>query len=512
MAFAPRLSLIVCTQPRSGSYLLGDLLGLATEVPPLEEWLIPTFQIPEASRFGLPEDFDRVDYVKELVRRKTNAAGIFSIKIMGWNFAEFIANMRSKAVFSGATTREIFETLFPNPRFLYLRRSDHLSQAVSYAKAIQTQHWRAEHETRRKAGTVGYSTLFIRDQFVGIQRSEEGWQTFFKESAIRPFELRYEHFLKAPLQALAEICAWLGILPPSNLSAARKRLNEGRQSSVINAEWKQRFAQENAYLSARKDPAVPFEPNSCELTLEATALTTEAFQSTQLNVTVRNRSRQTWTGGSEAYDRDEGWMVVTGHIAPEEGKTDYRPYLFQEVPFPLLHGEDKSFPLFVPARSKSGLYRLPLSIQQFQDGKWQRISQPVELTLEITKTAALKEAENVFSTLQELPANQCHVPGLGIFSHRNFPWIHHRQHGWMFVDVNGSSANEIWIHDEVLKWLSFDPDRPDELFDYQRKEIIRFVDCRKGHRHFYNLTTCKPETYPLQKIPEHRPDTVDTIS
>jgi LPS sulfotransferase NodH len=506
MASAPRLSLIVCTQPRSGSYLLGDLLGLATDVPELEEWLIPTFQVPEATRFRMPDDFDRLAYVRELVSQKTSAKGVFSIKIMGWNFAEFIAEMQQRSEFAGSSKREILEALFPNPHFLFLRRSNHLSQAVSYAKAIQTQQWRAEHEKRRPTGHVSYSTLFVRDQFVAINKSEERWKTFFTQSDLKPYELIYEDFLKEPLQTLGKICEWLNLSPTSNLPVVEKRLNEGRQSSVTNAEWKKRFAAEETSLKERTEPPVRFQAGTLTLSVEKPALSIEAFKADKLEVVITNQSTQSWKGGEAAYNQDEGWLVVAGSLPSEDGVIDYRPYVFQEVPFPLQPGESMALELFFPARSKSGVYPFNIALEQHQDGRWQSISAPTEVRLEVRKTVKLIEAEGVFPSLEELTANQCRVPGLGIFSHRNFPWIHHQQHGWMFIDVKGSSAHEIWLHDEVLKWLSFDPDQPGQFFDYERKETIRFVDCQDGERHFYNLASCKQETYPLQKISAHVPD------
>jgi LPS sulfotransferase NodH len=216
------LSFFVCSLPRSGSSLLCELLtntelaGAPTEY--FDEELMNEFR----RAWGV-ETLD--DYLAALLAKKTSPNGVFGCKF-------HLHQLR--ATFGDADVREIFPAL----RCVFISRRDHVRQAVSYARAIETNQWASDHAARE------VQPVFDREQIdrlkAQIEREEAQWQRFFERLHMTPFAVVYEDFVQSIEATVFSVIDFLGIGAPSDLRLDPPTLQ--RQADALSEEWVQRYA------------------------------------------------------------------------------------------------------------------------------------------------------------------------------------------------------------------------------------------------------------------------------
>jgi trehalose 2-sulfotransferase len=166
------------------------------------------------------------DYVARLLALRTSANGVFGLKA---HFTHFDAALRS------------FPQLYDHLRdakFIYMSRGDVGAQAVSMAKALQTNAWLSLAKPRRVP--LFYSSEFILACLSEIREQAEGWARWFETHDIAPLVADYETLLSEPQGTVDSIVRFAGVTPqavaPINL------VQPERQADHTNAEWLQRFA------------------------------------------------------------------------------------------------------------------------------------------------------------------------------------------------------------------------------------------------------------------------------
>jgi LPS sulfotransferase NodH len=218
----PSVTLAICSTPRSGSSLLCELMfntGLAGA---------PTefFDREQMERFGErwgAQGFD--EYVRALLAKKTSPNGVVAFKVHWEQFA---------GEFEG---REL-DDLFPNVRYVYMRRVDHVRQAVSWARAEQTGQWASDHAVY---GSAEYDPDHIRRMLTRIERAEEGWEEYFRAAGADPLRIVYEQFMESPRDCLREVLELAGVPLPEGLAIAPPTLE--RQADELSEEWVRRYAE-----------------------------------------------------------------------------------------------------------------------------------------------------------------------------------------------------------------------------------------------------------------------------
>lgn len=211
----------LCAVPRSGSNLLvralaaTGLAGLPAEV------FNPAYE-PYASRRHLALE----RYARHLVRTRSTPNGVFGFKIFFYQLEE---------AWSGRDPRSIF----PGLRFLSLRRRDHLRQAVSFARAIQTRRWESTH---RAMAEPRYDGAMIERRLRAIEREERGWDDVFARLAIEPLEIVYEDFVASYEATLHRVLRAVGIPLPAGFRAPPPPI--ARQADALNEAWAARYRRE----------------------------------------------------------------------------------------------------------------------------------------------------------------------------------------------------------------------------------------------------------------------------
>jgi LPS sulfotransferase NodH len=186
-------SYLICATPRSGSTLLCGLLRSTGIAGRPESYFRRDDLGDYADRWGIPQAVDgAVDttYVRAAVAAGRTPNGVFGARVMWGTMTELTDALRHAAHGSTASDVELLTEAFGNPRFVHLRRDDPVAQAVSWARAEQTQFWHPGDQV----APSGHQPHFDRDLIGGlvdtITAHEAAWQAWFTHHAPRSHPAR----------------------------------------------------------------------------------------------------------------------------------------------------------------------------------------------------------------------------------------------------------------------------------------------------------------------------------
>jgi trehalose 2-sulfotransferase len=180
--------LIVCSTPRSGSYLLcRAMISNGIGVP--HEYFNGINASVISSRFGLdkvtsPElevdGKERRAFIAALLDRRT-VNGIFAAKIQGGQFHQYFKNSEDAELFQGA-------------HFVYLYRQDLLSQAISFHISLLTGRWGRDETvtTAARNNPQFFDNNLIANRMNELAEQGKQWLLFFARNGISPLVFNYE--------------------------------------------------------------------------------------------------------------------------------------------------------------------------------------------------------------------------------------------------------------------------------------------------------------------------------
>ena len=164
------------------------------------------------------------DYIRELFEKKTGPNGVFGFKV---HFGQLV---------DAPGAERLAE--FPNLRYIYMHRRDRLSQAISFAKATQTEQWASTHQSRRPPE---FDFEQISEMLRWVRREELGWQRLFAEGSISPLRLAYEDLVDSTEASLGKVMRFLGIDAPEGFKVPEVTLR--KQADDVSDAWFRRYTE-----------------------------------------------------------------------------------------------------------------------------------------------------------------------------------------------------------------------------------------------------------------------------
>lgn len=272
------IAYLVCATPRSGSTLLCEMLR-ATGVAgnPLEHF-------EHLRRTGLPrqprEYFDGVAdagvlellapleagapsveapaaWRERILREGRTANGVWGGKLMWGHVDDLLARVRALDGLGGAGLATALEALLGDVRFVFVTRTDKVSQAVSLWRAVQTRRWRADAGAPRRPHDAVYSFAAIDHLTAQLEADEAAWRAWFASVAPdRLLHLTYEENAADPRAAVGRVLALCGL---SGVAIGDPPLRDQRDPR--SREWVDRYLRDKRRAAARS-AAVEIEPHA----------------------------------------------------------------------------------------------------------------------------------------------------------------------------------------------------------------------------------------------------------
>lgn len=238
MILQPHTSYIVCGTPRCGSTLLCEALintGIAGQP---EEYFLPRNEPIWQGRWGT-SSYEQ--YLAGVIKQSTTPNGVFGTKMMWGYFDKFVSKLQQLPEYkeSGKSAHELMVSTFPNLHYVWIKRRDKARQAISHAKARQTDIWVVSSETkpfltRKPVFSFGQIDFMVQE----LEAQEAAWERYFLENGIEPFEVTYEDLVPRYEEVAVQLLACLGIAHETVQFAPRRMRKQADEESE---EWVRRY-------------------------------------------------------------------------------------------------------------------------------------------------------------------------------------------------------------------------------------------------------------------------------
>ena len=219
----PRRSLILCTDERTGSHFLAELLAATGRLGRAYEYFNTEWMQTHYADYPV----ERLGQLDWAMRLGTTANGVFSVKLHPWTMD----------VLAGVID---ITRVWPMPCFVHLTRTDLLGQAISLHKAEQTRAYTSWSEPQAQPT---YDGNRLRRLVHELALRRERWEMYFARNGITPLRLTYEDIVTEPKATVRAVARHVGV----GLAARRTRVpwfRFDRHADTVNTEWRQKFISE----------------------------------------------------------------------------------------------------------------------------------------------------------------------------------------------------------------------------------------------------------------------------
>jgi LPS sulfotransferase NodH len=251
---------LICATPRTGSYLLCELLRKIGVGSPTE-YFSAGYQ-----QYWMPR-WDVTDYPSYLrtafgiARADGSACGV---KAHPRQFQYFLRQANGGVFPDPAEHRAIAERWLPSCRYVWLRRRDVLRQALSWARSMQTNIWWDAAEApapydEPRPDALRFDSEHIDYAIARMHTEDQMWDNYFREADVEPLVVWYEDLAVDMAGQLARVVRHLGLPRLTVLPAVEMR----KQSDATTERWRQRYLRMCSFRVERSfDAARGLDPGS----------------------------------------------------------------------------------------------------------------------------------------------------------------------------------------------------------------------------------------------------------
>lgn len=251
-AMRPEKSLIICTLPRSGSYMLCDGLTQTEAIGYTAEYFSIAHRTYYDRLIGAQRAADYNIVFDYILRMGTTSNGVFSAKILYHQLATLKENFSRSNSYMDLRPMQIIDRLVANPHYIYLVRRDKLRQAISYHRAIHTGIWWEFNESKTKdAPGLVYDHAALVFWIKVMTAWEAAWVRELAQLGRPLLTLDYNEIVADYGGAMARVHDLLGLRIDPKVLEIRPLLK--KQSDASTDEWVERFKRTEAELLIRSE-------------------------------------------------------------------------------------------------------------------------------------------------------------------------------------------------------------------------------------------------------------------
>ena len=189
----PSVRYAICSTPRSGSHMLGQLLYATGKMGCPLEYFNPGNLVRWQARAQVAGAGDLIRFLQGI---RTSPNGCFGLK----------AHFTHLPALAQYIPLGDFVTRFTH---VHIVRRDLLAQAISFARATQTGEWISR--TSASDRTATYDGPLIRRCLVELARQHASWEHLFHGLGLRPHVVEYESLAADPPRAIRDVASFVGI-------------------------------------------------------------------------------------------------------------------------------------------------------------------------------------------------------------------------------------------------------------------------------------------------------------
>jgi LPS sulfotransferase NodH len=228
------LTYIIASTVRTGSYLLCEGLEATGRAGRPAEAFCPDHRAGYCQRWNLPVEASFGDYFRAVIENGRTPNGVYGVKI----HAHHLEPLARESGFAGEPF-QVLPHLFPEAKYIDLRRQDRRAQAISYYRATVTNEWWRIHgvvNTYVRETEAPFDAVAICAFEDRLAEQQASWDRFFATEKIEPLRMDYETLCRDYRGELARALAFLG--QDSALAAKLPKPRLVRQADEITEAWR----------------------------------------------------------------------------------------------------------------------------------------------------------------------------------------------------------------------------------------------------------------------------------
>jgi len=233
----PAISYVIASVQRSGTHLLCSILRSTGIAGSPEEYFLSKPGETWEKRWSTPS---REAYVQHILRQNTAANGVFGAVVMWSYFEPMLQMLQEIPAYKNLNGAQLLAAVLSTPKYIWMRRRNHVEQAVSWAIASQTGIWAQTGEEKLQPRAVPKFDFKVIDEWCNrIAAHEAGWENYFRGNQIEPLVLFYEDVVASHRTAAERVLEFLQLPIPSAMEIPPPTVE--KQATRISEEWTERY-------------------------------------------------------------------------------------------------------------------------------------------------------------------------------------------------------------------------------------------------------------------------------
>ena len=233
----PRVSYIIASTMRTGSYLLCEGLEWTKHAGHPREIFCPERRGMYEGEWQLPKGTSLEEFLRTAIERGTSANGVFGTKI----HFHHVEPLAREAQFTGEAV-QVLRKIFPDAKYVHLRRRDRRAQAISWYRAKVTNEWwriRGLTQPDLTGRVPEFHAPEIRRREFELERQQQAWDRFFAETPVESIAMDYEVLAANYREEVARALVFIGEDPALALKLPEPRLVV--QADGTTEEWRRKM-------------------------------------------------------------------------------------------------------------------------------------------------------------------------------------------------------------------------------------------------------------------------------
>jgi LPS sulfotransferase NodH len=175
-----------------------------------------------------------------VLRDATTPNGVFGTKVMWGCFADLQERLAELPQLAALDDADRLERVLGDVRYIHVSRHDHVAQAISMWRALQTRAWRAENDD---AVEPVYSYTGIDHLVRMLDAHDDAWSAWFADHGITPLSLSYDALAADPAAERRRTLEFLGVDGDRDIEPPLEPPMR-RQAGAESANWADRYLQD----------------------------------------------------------------------------------------------------------------------------------------------------------------------------------------------------------------------------------------------------------------------------
>jgi len=231
------ISYVIASVQRSGTHLLCSILRSTGIAGSPEEYFLSKPGETWEKRWSTPS---REAYVQHILRQNTAANGVFGAVVMWSYFEPMLQMLQEIPAYKNLNGAQLLAAVLSTPKYIWMRRRNHVEQAVSWAIASQTGIWAQTGEEKLQPRAVPKFDFKVIDEWCNrIAAHEAGWENYFRGNQIEPLVLFYEDVVASHRTAAERVLEFLRLPIPAAMEIPPPTVE--KQATRISEEWTERY-------------------------------------------------------------------------------------------------------------------------------------------------------------------------------------------------------------------------------------------------------------------------------